>query len=141
MDMSERDEALKAWIDRGEGVAGTLHVVVQEGVEEPELHLVASHNIPPKVADVTRVIPRGKGMAGLAWSRVEPVQTCNLREDQTGDVRPGARAVDAKGAVAIPLLDAEGRVIAVAGIAYADERELSAETVASLAADARSLLV
>ena len=133
--MTDRQEALAAWIQRGEGVAGTLHLV-----RNGQLELVASLNIPHKVIELTEIIPKGKGMAGLAWSRVKPVQTCNLKDDETGDVRPGAKAVDAKGAVAIPLVDDAGEVVAVAGIAYADERELSPDVVAELAARAQTLL-
>ena len=43
----------------------------------------------------------GKGMAGLAWQHDKPIQTCNLKEDSSGQVRPGAKAVDAQGAVAV----------------------------------------
>jgi L-methionine (R)-S-oxide reductase len=133
--MTDKQEALAAWIRDAGGVAGTLHIVAAD-----ELELVAAHNIPEKVIAVTRVIPKGKGMAGLAWSREKPVQTCNLKDDASGDVRPGAKAVDARAAVAIPLTDKKGEVVAVAGVAYADERELSDEVIARLAADATKLL-
>jgi L-methionine (R)-S-oxide reductase len=133
--MTDRKEALAAWIRDAGGVAGTLHIVAAG-----ELELIAAHNIPEKVVALTRLIPKGKGMAGLAWSRVKPVQTCNLKDDESGDVRPGAKAVDAKAAVAIPLLNDGGDVIAVAGIAYADERELSDEVIAHLSAGANKLL-
>lgn len=133
--MTDSKQPLVAWISGGGGVAGTLHVVRGD-----ELELVAAHNIPEKVLAVTRTIQKGKGMAGLAWERMQPVQTCNLKEDATGDVRPGAKAVDAKAAVAIPLRDAAGIVVAVAGLAYADERELSDEWIRELGANAQSLL-
>jgi L-methionine (R)-S-oxide reductase len=100
-------------------VAGTVHRLQGE-----QLELVASVNIPEKVQAITRVIPKGKGMAGLAWERVAPVQTCNLKDDQTGDVRPGAKAVDAAAAVALPLTDANGAVWAVVGVAFKETREL-----------------
>jgi L-methionine (R)-S-oxide reductase len=133
--MTDRKEALAAWIREGGGVAGTLHLV-----SNGELELAAAHNIPEKVIAVTRTIPKGKGMAGLAWARLKPVQTCNLQDDETGDVRPGAKAVDAKAAVAIPLTDRAGEVIAVAGLAYMDNRELSDEFIARLATEAQKLL-
>lgn len=122
---------LEGFIERHGGVAGTVHVVGDAGV----LEMAASHNIPPKVVEITRAIPKGKGMAGLAWERDAPVQTCNLKDDRTGDVRPGAKAVDATAAVALPV-SAGGTFVGVVGIAYADDRELSEEQLATLAADA-----
>ena len=122
---------LKAFIERHGGVAGTVHVVGESGV----LQMAASHNIPPKVVEVTRSIPKGKGMAGLAWERGAPVQTCNLKEDRTGDVRPGAKAVDATAAVALPVT-ADGAFVGVVGIAYADDRELTEAQLATLSDDA-----
>lgn len=109
------------------GVAGSVHVVRGD-----ELVMAAALNLPEPVLRATAVIPMGKGMAGLAWERDEPVQTCNLKTDTTGDVRAGARAVDAKGAIALPVHDAGNRVTAVVGIAFEDERELSESEVGRL---------
>ncbi|MEN9577884.1 MAG: hypothetical protein RJA70_893 [Pseudomonadota bacterium] len=105
------------------------------------LVLAAAHNIPPKVQELTKHIPKGKGMAGLAWERVEPVQTCNLKTDTSGDVRPGAKSVNAQAAVALPVKGSDGQIEAVVGIAYSDERELDAETLQRLAADAERVLL
>ena len=66
-------------------------------------------------------------MAGLAWERNQPVATCNLKTDVSGDVRPGAKAVDAQAALAIPVRDEQGEVRAVVGIAFMGEREFSDE--------------
>ena len=55
-----------------------------------------------------------------------------MKTDTTGDVRPGARAVDAQAAVALPVRDSAGEVRAVVGIAYADERDLSEAHLAEL---------
>jgi hypothetical protein len=70
-------------------------------------------------------------MAGLAWERNACVATCNLKTDATGDVRPGARAVDAAAALAIPVRSAAGDVQAVVGIAFTGEREFSASELES----------
>jgi len=109
------------------GVAGSIHVVRGD-----ELVMVAALNLPEPVQRATAAIPRGKGMAGLAWERDEPVQTCNLKTDTTGDVQPGARAVDAKAAVALPVHGAGNRVTAIVGIAFDDEREFSESEVGRL---------
>ena len=47
-----------------------------------------------------------------------------LKDDNTGDVRPGAKAVDAAAAVALPLMAANGGVWAVVGVAFKETREL-----------------
>jgi hypothetical protein len=78
-------------------------------------------------------------MAGLAWERDKPVSTCNLKTDQTGDVRPGAKAVDAQAAVALPVHDERGDLRAVVGIAFAGEREMSESELAELGRSAEQL--
>ncbi|MFP2933063.1 GAF domain-containing protein, partial [Pyxidicoccus sp. 3LG] len=107
--------------------AGTVHV--RRG---NDLELVAALNIPPPVLNAVRHVPHGKGMAGLAQVRKVPVQTCNLKEDDTGRIKPGARAVDARAAVALPVLDGAGEVRAVVGIAFMTEGEIPAEREQSL---------
>jgi hypothetical protein len=129
--LAERMEQwLRDVIARHGGTSGTVHVVSESG---ERLELVAAHNIPEKVKELTREIPLGKGMAGLAWQRGQPVATCNLQEDRSGDVRPGAKAVGAKAAVAFPIGEP---VRAVAGIAWMEERELDDAGAAAIAAEA-----
>jgi hypothetical protein len=139
--MGEHDPATTTWLqaflaDHG-GVAGTVHRVSPS--DDAVLELAAAVNIPPPVQQVTARIPRGKGMAGLALQRGVPVQTCNLRSDTSGDVQPGARAVQASAAVALPVRDRASVIVAVVGIAYPDERELDSEALAVLDAAARTL--
>jgi L-methionine (R)-S-oxide reductase len=55
------------------------------------------------------------------------VQTCNLQTDDSGTVRPGAKAVNAQAAVALPVLDATGGVLAVVGIAWSREGETASD--------------
>src|ERR1051325_3254774 len=87
------DESMNRWLrellGRHGAIAGTVHVVRGDALE-----IAAAHNIPPKGVEVTAKIPMGKGMAGLAWQHDKPISTCNLKEDTTGAVKPGARAVD-----------------------------------------------
>jgi L-methionine (R)-S-oxide reductase len=120
--------AAQAWLEgfiaEHGGVAGTIHKRVAEAGQDGHLELCAAVRIPPPVVEATRIIPKGKGMAGLAWQRSQPVQTCNLETDNTGDVRPGAKAVNAQAAVALPVADASG-LRAVVGIAFMGEREFS----------------
>jgi hypothetical protein len=132
------DESMNQWLrgllDRHGAIAGTVHVVRGDALE-----ISAAHNIPPKVVEVTAKIPLGKGMAGLAWQHDKPISTCNLKEDDTGAVKPGAKAVDGKAAVALPVHESSGVVRAVVGLAWADECDLSDDLVARIAGDAATL--
>ena len=76
------EQWLREFLQRAEGVAGSVHR--RDG---DVLRIEAAVNLPPKVVEVTSLIPKGKGMAGLAFERDQPVQTCNLKTDTTG-VRP-----------------------------------------------------
>ena len=100
-------------------VAGTVHV--QRG---EDLYLTAAHNIPPHVVAIVAHVPHGKGMAGVAQVKKQPVQTCNLQTDETGNIKPGAKAVDAQAAIALPVLDEASTVRAVVGIAWTREGEI-----------------
>jgi hypothetical protein len=132
------DESINTWLrgllGRHGAVAGTVHFVRGDHLE-----IAAAVNIPPKVQEVTAQIPMGKGMAGIAWRDAKPVQTCNLQDDASGAVRPGAKAVDARAAVALPVHEPSGEIRAIVGLAWMDERVLADDTVAAIAKDAASL--
>lgn len=130
---------VQTWLERfiadHGGIAGTIHARVAEPGEDGQLELRASVRIPPPVVEATRTIPKGKGMAGLAWERNVPVQTCNLKTDESGDVRPGAKAVNAQAAVALPVTGPQG-LRAVVGIAFMGEREFSESELLQLTSKA-----
>lgn len=141
--MSERDP-FETWLSefmrRHGAAAGTVHVREKDPSGATDLLVLRTAiNIPPKVQEVTRVIPKGKGMAGLAWERDRAVATCNLQTDTTGDVRPGARAVDAQAAVAIPVRAPDGHLRAVVGIAFMSERNFGDDELTELERDTTSL--
>lgn len=127
---------LEQWLTEHGGTAGTVHV--QRGTD---LYLTAAHHIPPPVIAAVTHVPYGKGMAGVAQVRQAPVQTCNLQTDQTGNIKPGAKAVNAQAAVALPVFDAAGEIRAIVGIAWHDERVLDAAQESALAQSATSLPV
>jgi L-methionine (R)-S-oxide reductase len=118
---------LESLLTRLGGVAGTVHE--QRG---EDLYLTAAHNIPPPVVAIVAQVPHGKGMAGIAQVKKEPVQTCNLKTDDSGTIKPGAKAVDAKAAIALPVLDAGGEVRAVIGLAWDSEGEIGQEQEQSM---------
>jgi len=132
---SDVQKWLEQFLAAHRAVAGTVH-----GVREERLVLEAAVNIPEPVLRATATIPRGKGMAGVAWEKNEPVQTCNLKDPGPGAaVRPGARAVDAGAAVAFPVHDGDGQARAIVGIAFAEARELPPDEIAGLRRAAATL--
>jgi GAF domain-containing protein len=64
------------------------------------------------------------------------VNSCNLQQDTTGDVRPGARATGLAGSVAVPVLSADGRVLGVVGVATRAERTFTPDDERTIAARA-----
>ena len=136
--MYEKNQAQQDWLElfitEQGGVAGTVHV--QRG---EDLHLTAAHNIPPHVVAVVAHVPHGKGMAGLAQVKKAPVQTCNLQTDATGNIKPGAKAVNAQAAVALPVFDDAGAVRAVVGIAWSKEGEIGPQEEGALMKQAAAL--
>jgi hypothetical protein len=121
--MYEQNQIQQQWLEsliaNVGGCAGTVHE--QRG---EDLYLTAAHNIPPAVVTIVAHVAHGKGMAGMAQVKKEPVQTCNLQTDDTGNIKPGAKAVGAQAAIALPVLDAAGAVRAVVGIAWSKEGEI-----------------
>ena len=83
------------------------------------LKLAAQRGMPEVVAAKIETIPVGKGMAGIAAERREPVQVCNLQTDTSGVVRPGARETSMEGSLAVPMIDSEGALKGTLGIAKA----------------------
>jgi GAF domain-containing protein len=101
--------------------SGTLHLIGEDG----QLHLAAAgRGMPPQVLAVIETIPIGKGMAGLAAERREPVTACNLQTDASGDVRPGAKATGLEGAICVPVL-AGDRAVGALGVANRAERDFT----------------
>jgi len=118
---------LEGWLREIGAIAGTVHIHENDG-----LRLAAAVNIPEKVQQIVAWVPSGKGMAGLALQRNGPIQTCNLQDDRTGAVRPGAKAVDARAGIALPIHDVSGATRAVVGAAFAEERDIPEEEISRI---------
>ena len=114
--------------------SGTVHASGADGT----LELRCAIGIPEPVLAVVRSVPVGKGMAGLAAERKCAVNSCNLQQDTTGDVRPGARATGLAGSVAVPVLGEDGRVLGVVGVATRAERTFTADEERVVAALGRA---
>ncbi len=107
-------QVLDILLRRFDCTTGTVHLLDDKsGI----LRLAAHHGIPDVVLNKIEVIPVGKGMAGIAAERREPVQVCNLQTDSSGVVRPGARDTRMEGSVAVPMLNSGGAVKGALGIA------------------------
>jgi len=123
-DLNERlERALGKAIDHLGGDAGTIHL------KEPDrmvLRLGASRAIPDSVLSAIQEIPWGKGMAGLAAQRAEPVDSCNLQESESTDIQPGARATGVRGSIVVPMMHGS-EVVGTIGIGTQAERSFSAE--------------
>jgi signal transduction protein with GAF and PtsI domain len=121
-------EALDLAIRHFRADSGTIHMLEADGV----LHLkAASKGLPEAVLAIVRTVPIGKGMAGLAVERAEPVGACNIQSDESGDVRPGARLTGMEGAVVVPILDG-AKAVGALGIGSRSERTFTAEETALL---------
>lgn len=108
--------------------SGTVHLLGEDGL----LHLrAASKSLPEPVLNIVRTIPVGKGMAGLAVERAEPVTACNIQTSSTGDVRPGAKATGMEGAIVVPVMNGSQAVGAL-GIANRTERTFTEVEIAKL---------
>jgi GAF domain-containing protein len=127
--------ALAEAVDRLRADSGTVHWLEEDGL----LHLVAATaGLPEPVLAAIRTIPVGKGMAGLAVEREVPVSACNIQTDESGDVRPGARATGLGGAVVVPILGS-GKAVGALGIGTRLERDFSPPEIEDLCAIARIL--
>ncbi|UZO79555.1 GAF domain-containing protein [Aquimarina sp. ERC-38] len=92
---------LKEIISAFDCETGTLHFL---DTETNLLQLQAQIGIPAFLLPKLTTIPIGKGMAGIAAERKEPVEMCNLQLDESGIARPAAKETKVEGSIAAPLL-------------------------------------
>ncbi|MFO0984589.1 MAG: GAF domain-containing protein [Planctomycetota bacterium] len=101
-------------------VTGTLHSLT----DDRTLALRAWYGLPESMLAIVRLIPMGKGMAGVCAQTRAPVTMCNLQSDQSGVARPGARASGAQGAIVVPMLSA-GELYGTLGIGMSGPHDFS----------------
>ncbi len=117
------DEVLAQVTQHFDCPVGTVHMLDSS---DGMLHLRAQLGLPPFVLDKVQVIPVGKGMAGIAAERKEPVQVCNLQTDKSGVARPGAKMTQMEGSLAAPML-VDGEVRGVIGVAKPSAYDFSSD--------------
>jgi signal transduction protein with GAF and PtsI domain len=98
--------------------AGTIHL---KAADADELHLAASHEIPHHLLERVQVIPWGKGLAGAAAARAQPIHFCNLQIATSPDIHDDARAAGMRGAIVVPMLSGDD-VVGTIGVATRSER-------------------
>jgi putative methionine-R-sulfoxide reductase with GAF domain len=86
------------------GSTGTLHRL---DPADGMLKLLAHRGIPDHLLPIVGTIPVGKGIAGVAAERREPVELCNLQADLGGVAKEGARATNVQGSLAVPCLNGD----------------------------------
>ncbi|MBI3818767.1 MAG: GAF domain-containing protein [Planctomycetes bacterium] len=119
------------------GQGGTIHVLDGLG---PLRIAAASANIPPQVLEAVREVPIGKGMAGVAAQRREPVTTCDLQLDNAGGVaRPNAKKTGFRGSICVPMIATDGRLAGTLGIGCAESREFTEAEVGALLAAGKAV--
>ena len=127
--------ALQEILRHFDAQAGTIHWLDQEtGL----LKLGAHHNIPPHITAIVATVPIGKGIAGLAAERREPIALCNLQTDTSGQARPAAKSTGMEGSLAVPML-VDDQLRGVLGVAKACEYDWSLDERTQLLAFATRL--
>ena len=81
--------------------SGTIHV---KDPDRDVLLLAAHHHIPDGLLEHIQEIPWGKGLAGIAAERAEPVHHGNIKLSPAREIHPRARACEVRGAVVVPIL-------------------------------------
>lgn len=108
---------------------GTLHRADGEFLE-----LVAHVGVPEMLIPKISRIPFGKGIAGAAAERREPVELCNLQQDLGGVARPDARQTQVSGSLAVPVFSPDGaKVLGTLGIGMQAPHDFTDEEKARLA--------
>jgi len=126
---------LEEIIRRFQADTGSIHII-----EDEVLVLKAQVGLPPHIAQIVALVPMGKGMAGLAAERNEPVSSCNIQSDQSGNVKAGARDTGVNGAIVVPIRNEQGEVRGALGIGVHRAYEYTAEETERLLSIAAKLI-
>ena len=101
--------------------AGSLHAI---DTEESVLKLVCAVGLPEALLTVIQTIPKGKGLAGAAWSQRATVESCALESDPI--VGHSARSLAFLSNFAVPIFK-DKVLVGVVGVAFVDEHILSSD--------------
>lgn len=119
------EQALGQAIAKLRADSGTIHIAEpSRGV----LLLAAQHGVPASLLPVIREIAWGKGLAGQAAQRAEPVRHCNIQSSQSPDIHGRARETGTAGAIVVPMMCGT-EVVGTLGVGCREEREFTAREV------------
>ena len=114
---------------------GTLHKADGEWLD-----LVVQIGVPDFLLPKIARIPFGKGIAGVAAERREPVELCNLQQDLGGVARPDARETKVSGSLAVPVLSPDGSVVlGTLGVGMQEPHDFTEEEKSRLSAIASDI--
>ena len=102
-------------------VTGTIH---QHQASTDNLILLSMIGVPESLIAKVSCIPMGKGMAGLAAERKQPVKVCNLQTDASGAAKPSAREAKVAGSITVPLM-ADDKLLGTLGLAKSEAYDFS----------------
>lgn len=116
---------------------GTLHRCPPDGFE---LELVAQIGVPDNLLPIISRIPVGKGIAGAAAAKREPVELCNLQQDLGGVAKKGARDTKVSGSLAVPIFHHQsGQVIGTLGVGMQQPHDFTEDEKRRLAGHAHDI--
>jgi len=127
-------EELEAIVEEFGAETGSIHLL-----EDGLLRLKAQVGLAPRIVRVVESVPVGKGMAGLAAERNEPVSTCNIQADESGDIPSGAKLTGVNGAIVVPIRGDAGEVRGTLGIGVFRPYDYSPKEVSRLLELGRTL--
>ncbi len=107
---------------------GTLHQWVDL---HQMLEIIAHAGIPDDLRDKVERIPLGKGIAGTAAERMEPVQICNLQTDRSGVAKPAAKKTKVGGSIAVPV-EFGGLLMGTLGIGKMEAYDFTSAEISDL---------
>ena len=122
------DQLLSEVISCFDCSTGTLHFL---DTDTSLLKLKAQQGIPDFLIPKLSEIPIGKGMAGIAAERREPVEMCNLQTDSSGVARPAAKETKVEGSIVVPLI-LDAVLYGTLGIAKPVSYDFTKEEVSTL---------
>lgn len=120
---SDVNQSLRLLVSHFNCDIGTLHALGSDG----NLHLRAhTAGIPEPILAASRVIPMGKGIAGLAAQNKKAMNMCNLTQERDPRIPAAAKSSDILGALCVPMWKGED-VVGTLGIAARAERSFTPE--------------
>lgn len=121
-------KVLSAILSRFDCTTGTIHFLEPHTTH---LKLEAHQGIPEFLIPKLSEIPTGKGMAGIAAERRQPVEMCNLQTDDSGVARPAAKESKVEGSIVVPMM-LDGNLYGTLGVEKSIPYDFNQEEVGDL---------